>query len=314
MASKFVWALATAFLVVVGILAFTGIASADIGATAVSYSEVELTTEEVATANSASSVTALRFVNPNGLPQSQRRNCRMIGVGTNVPTYWNSGVGQDGRLYWFRDTKRAKICGNRKVACGNFVRFTRPPTNVITGPVRMVRRFNFTVKLKVTAALSASVSAYATCTTGGVTATATATASGWARAEAFVSAKARSKTVAWVQAQAAAQQWAVNQEESLKASARASAELNLQAVATAVCTGAPPPIKLPPPGVPPPPPPLPPPPKDGTQGPGEGTPGQPGGPGADGDPAPPSQDPSWCRDPVSGDLVAGAADQFGYCV
>ena len=306
-------ALATACLVVVGTLALAVPASADIGATAVSYSEVNLTTEEIATAE-ASGVTVLRFVMPNGLPQSQRRNCDWIGAGTKVPGYWNSGVGQDGRLYWFRDSRRAKICGNRKVACGNFVRFTRPSRNVVTGPVRMVRRFNFTVKLKVTATLSASVSAYATCTAGSVTATATATASGWAKAEAFVSAKAKSRTAAWAQAQAAAQQWATNQKESLKAQARVSAELNLQAAATAVCTGAPPPIKPPPPGVPPPPPPPPPPPKDGTQGPGEGTPGQPGGPGAGGDPAPPGEDPSWCRDPATGDLVSGPADQFGYCL
>lgn len=308
-------ALTTACLVVVGALVLAGIASATppIGATAVSFSEVNLTTEEVAIAE-ASGITVLRFVNPKGLPQSQRRNCRWIGAGTNVPMYWNSGIGRDGRLYWFRDSRRTKICGNRKVDCGNFVRFARPRANIVTGPVRMVRNFNFTVKLKVTASLSASVSAYASCTAGGTSATAVATANGWAKAEAFVTAKAKSRTAAWVQARAAAQQWAVNQEESLKASARASAELNLQVMAVATCMGVPPPIQIPPPPYVPPPPPSPPPPKDGTVGPGEGTPGQPGGPGAGGDPAPPGQEPSWCRDPVSGDLVAGAADQFGYCV
>src|SRR3989344_4210054 len=147
-------ALTTAFLVVVGIFVLAVPASADIGATAVSYSEVNLTTEEIATAE-ASGVKVLRFVNPNGLPQSQRRNCRWIGAGTNVPTYWNSGVGRDGRLYWFRDSRRTKVCGNRKVSCGNYVRFVRPTSNVVTGPVRMVRRFNFTVKLRVTAGGSA---------------------------------------------------------------------------------------------------------------------------------------------------------------
>jgi len=55
----------------------------------------------------------------------------------------------------------------------------------------------------------------------------------------------------------------------------------------------------------------PPAPKDGTGGAGSGTPGSSGGSGSGGSPG--SGSGSVCRDPNTGNIVPGNADQFGYC-
>jgi hypothetical protein len=107
-------------------------------------------------------VTILSYVKAKGLTKRQVRNshCRTIGAGTNVPVFWNSGRGANGSLYWFRDSRTTRVCGNRKVNCGNFVRYTRPKSHVVTGRVVMVRSL---ASVKVRLHAYAKVEVTATC-------------------------------------------------------------------------------------------------------------------------------------------------------
>ncbi|MGH7157261.1 MAG: hypothetical protein ACREGG_04090 [Candidatus Saccharimonadales bacterium] len=109
-------------------------------------------------------VTILAYVNAKGLSRTERSHARKmeIGAGTNVPCYWNSGIGANGQLFWFRDCRRITaylVHGQwRKGPCGNFLRFS-PPAHVVTGRVIMVRNFaNVKVHLHAQATVAATSS------------------------------------------------------------------------------------------------------------------------------------------------------------
>lgn len=137
---KWVSAVILAALVAIGI--FSGSASAS----------VVTVTETTHNEKHASTGLFIRFkvlsyVKAQGLTKEEVANaeeCRMIGEGTDVPVYTNSGIGTDGNLFKFEDTDREKACkvnGQwRLVRCGNFVWFEILP-HIFHGHVLLVRTF-----------------------------------------------------------------------------------------------------------------------------------------------------------------------------
>ncbi len=276
-------------------------------------------------------------------PVVERINTRSTGCHWTKGPWGNSYKTAVGKTVWYVETVPGKLCPSKtsptgwvKVAGGKTGRNCRNPAKegmkmpgpVVRKKVKIVKAFTFSAVVKVRAVVSASGSAFAECSTSVGSARAFASAYGYGLATASASAKGKTK----VRALAAASSLAISMvnEEDVRASARASVDVNLRATASAVCTGSPPPVSPPPPGAPTPPgapaPPNPPqevcppnttgtppncvPSKDGTQGPGTGTPGQPGGPGAGGSPGPGAG--PMCRD-ASGDLVPGTPDASGNC-
>lgn len=88
-------------------------------------------------------------------------NCMQLGSGTKIHGYWNSYRDAYGVIHWFWDTKRITACkiGGvwRKVGpnnCGNLIRFTRPPSHVVTGQVLLVRSFvNYVIPIHASASV-----------------------------------------------------------------------------------------------------------------------------------------------------------------
>ncbi len=107
----------------------------------------------------------LSFIKAKGLSEKvvDHSECRMIGAGTNVPEYTNSGYSASGGLFKFADTTRTEVCkvnGQwRKVLCGNFVWFSVQP-EVFRGRVIMVRSF---AHVKFTIHVVAKVKATGSC-------------------------------------------------------------------------------------------------------------------------------------------------------
>lgn len=183
-------------------------------------------------------VTVLAFVNARGLTRTERRNpaCKQIsGV-------WNSGKGQDGKLYWFWDTRTIRVCPSKRSptgwardVCANPVRTTRPPKRVIRGEVLLVRSF---AQIKVRLRAEAKVRVTAVC--------------GWAEASASSSITVTVR--AWVRSRGESLN-SLFTSVSGSATAKAAAQLE--------CVTAPPPAppapEPPRPPTPQPPPPAPPP-------------------------------------------------------
>jgi len=150
--------------------------------------------------------------------------CRWIGVGTDVPGYWNSGYNAKGVLFWFWDTKHVYECNGRKVLCGNFVRFTQPRSHVITGIVVMVRSFG---RFRATVNVKASAKATDWCGSASASAKAKATVSGRTKLQ----ARGNARLLASVKA-------------SLRASAKASAQVNCGAKPTPSGSSPPPSVTV----------------------------------------------------------------------
>jgi len=114
-----------------------------IGPQTVTVGGVSVAAADIASAK----VTILSYVKAKGLSKKQKSHAKkmVIGAGTSVPCYWNSGVGVNGARYWFRDCRRITVYlihGQwRKGPCGNFIRFSHPPSHVVTGRVILVRSF-----------------------------------------------------------------------------------------------------------------------------------------------------------------------------
>lgn len=146
-----------------------------------------------------------------------RRSCKWVTGG------WNSGVDANGKLQWFWDGKRAKVCRNKKsptgwvkVAggltgrnCGNPWRFKKP--KVVVQNVVMIRKW-----IKVTVSATASVRVDGSCGFAEASATATATV----KARTYAKGKNAAQVLAYATARA-------------QATAKASASLS--------CTTPPPP-------------------------------------------------------------------------
>jgi hypothetical protein len=144
------------------------------------------------------------YVKVNGVSKKQIRHstCEQIGAGTNVPAYYNSLRGANGKIFFFRDGKRAKACyingkwikvsgsGPNHGNCGNEIQFMRPK-KIVTGKVIAVRNF---LKASVHFHSEAKAHAQASCTTPDRTASATAEGAGSGVADTDVRLKKVIKT------------------------------------------------------------------------------------------------------------------------
>jgi hypothetical protein len=107
----------------------------------------------------------LSFIKAHGLSKKvvDHSKCRMIGAGTNVPEYTNSGYTANGELFKFADTRRTEVCMTegqwRKVICGNNIWFSVSP-KVFHGKVIMVRSWKH---VKFTIHVVAKVKATGSC-------------------------------------------------------------------------------------------------------------------------------------------------------
>ncbi|MEK7599712.1 MAG: hypothetical protein AAB462_01615 [Patescibacteria group bacterium] len=279
--------------------------AADTGTPVVSPAEV---TGTVAVAKSSTSVESLASgkvvilgnMMVNGLPKKQIRKLEKEGkckiVDGSEEDVWTQGRQEKGKPYG-KDTRTSEFCKVNgkwvRVACGNDAKFT-PPKNVVKAPIIWVKNY---AKAKMTLNAKATAKAEAYCKTPFTY----AYAYGFGESSASVSAsvkasmKAKGKGFRKVTANIYGK---VSGEASAKASASAVAECHDQGGVVV-------------------------PPKDGTQGPGTGTPGQAGGPGAGGEAGNPTNG-AVCRDTTDpttgdhnsateGDIVTGDPDQFGNC-
>jgi hypothetical protein len=327
MASKQSMGLVAVLVTVAGLALFGAKANANaaladgqpsVGQTAVAFSDIQLTAQDVAIVSAVSRGSLqLRWEMPEGWQPQSAKGCIWVHGGK------NSYIAPDGhRVFVSWKGKRAYICpdptsstGWRKAGgppnwenCGNeFIPpFSHKKAKVFRGKFVVVK--NFTWRIKVRAQLAATAAAYAQCSVGGASAWALAYGVGFASAEVTFTATARTKEEA---AASIGSSLSISDKESLKASAAAAATLNLKANAAVSCTGAVPSPPVTPPGSPPPPN-TPPPPQPKCTG---GTclpPPPPGAPGpnpAD-DPGPPPPDPNnlgvTCPPPL-------VPDGFGGC-
>lgn len=267
--------------------------AADTGIPVVSPAEV---TGTVAVAKSSTSVESLASgkvvilgnMMVNGLPKKQIRKLEKQGkckvIDGSEQDVWTQGRQEKGKPYG-KDTRTSEFCKVNgewiRVACGNKAKF-QVPRNVVKAPIIWVKNY---AKAKMTLNAKATAKAEAYCKTPFTY----AYAYGFGESSASVSAsvkasmKAKGKGFRKVTANIYGK---VSGEASAKASASAVAECHDQGGIVV-------------------------PPKDGTQGPGVGTPGQPGGPGAGGEAGDPNNG-EVCRN-EAGDIVTGTPDQMGNC-
>lgn len=144
-------------------------------------------------------VVVLSYVWAKGVTKKQQAHsrCRMVGAGTDVPVYTNTGLNSSGQYVRFSDTRRVKTCfvnGNwRKVVCGNILYFKAPKTKLTFRQVIMVKSF---ARVKIHLHAHAKVSA-AAC---GAYAEAEGTADVWILIRIFVRSKGDTVTKIFSQA------------------------------------------------------------------------------------------------------------------
>jgi hypothetical protein len=256
-------------------------------------------------------------------PARGHEKCGRIKIGT---YYTNSGICRStGRFCMFGDHVKAGdtfyLNGRqwRKGKCGNkvWISVPHPRGKVLPASrVQVVQYLSYQWKVSLHVALSATGAVYAQCAQGGASAWAYAYASDFVTDTIYFYATARTRQTAMTIANARASV-SESETESLKGQVQAKIAGEIHLAVGASCSGQPSAPSPTPPGVPTPPsPPTPPTPscgfgytnvngvcqKDGTTGPGAGTPGSPGGTGSGGSPG-----TTLCRD-SSGNMVPGTPD------
>lgn len=178
-----------AALMAFGIYSSSAMAATIQNPTTVTVTE-EATNEQHASAGTFIRFKVLSYVKAEGLTKEEIANaeeCRVIGEGTDVPVYTNSGISVSGAFIEFEDTDREKACKVngvwRLVRCGNVVHFEVRAT-IFHGQVLLVRSFAFK-KIRVHIPLHVRVASPC----GGPPAEAVAKIDQWVRYRAVVKAK-----------------------------------------------------------------------------------------------------------------------------
>ena len=92
--------------------------------------------------------------------QKKAGNCEMVGAGTDHPLVYTQGHNVNNMSLYGADSRRSLVCNGIRVACGNKVRFIKPP-NTVPGEVIWVRSFaNAMVKIQASAEAKASANCH----------------------------------------------------------------------------------------------------------------------------------------------------------
>jgi len=294
--------------VLMGALAFgsatelsTAEASADTTPTVTSLTETTQVSIAGSSMSEASAASVTVLGNHRVVSKAKIRKAKKAGdcetVDGNKETVYTQGHNEKGYPYG-RDHRTSVICnigGNAyRAACGNRVKLHRPKKAVET-PIKWVNAFN---KAKASVTVTSEATALAICKTENTYAGAYGHGKASAYGEAKISTllKAKGGGISGL---------TIKTKNGLSLSAQTAAKADAKVICVETMHGE---------VVPP---------KDGTQGPGTGTPGQPGGPGSGGTPGS-SNTGEVCRDTTQtsngdgkaetqGDLYYGPADQFGNC-
>lgn len=245
----------------------------------------------------------------NGTPKAKVRKAEKNGdcktVDGKKTAIYTEGRKEAGRA-WGRDTRVSRFCkiAGRwvRVKCGNPAKFKKPAKAIEN--VIWVKNYS---KTKLSLKAHAEADARAECKTS----TSSAIASGHGEADAKVTASLKST----MKIKGRMRQLIVRMSGSASGSAKAKATATAEAFCATVTAEQTPVTPPPTPEQPT---------KDGTEGAGSTTPGQPGGEGAGGEPAPVGDDGTRCRDTADtqygdqnasteGDIMNGPSDQYGYC-
>lgn len=245
----------------------------------------------------------------NGTPKAKVRKAEKNGdckdVDGKKEVVYTEGRKEAGRA-WGRDTRLSRFCkiAGRwiRIKCGNPAKFKKPAKAIEN--VIWVKNY---AKTKLSLKAHAEADARAECKTS----TSSAIASGHGEADASVTASLKST----MKIKGRMRQLIARMSGSATGSAKAKATATAEAICVTVTaeqtvTEQPPAPEQPT--------------KDGTDGVGTTTPGQPGGAGAGGEPAPAGDDGTRCRDTADtqngdqnaateGDIMNGPSDQYGYC-